>query len=164
MYGLPRRRSGVGMAARACLGHTGVFNFAACAFLGAAGAFEVVAPCLPRNRKGVRNGCSRLRRSLTLLCATCFVHGHAWVHITCICINIREVPCRAVPCRALSFRAVPLFHVPCFEIPCRATNSRAVPWDSMPCQNIPCRALGFRAMPEIPVPCRALGLRFPILG
>ena len=159
MYGLPRRRSGVGMAARACLGHTGVFNFAACAFLGAAGAFEVVAPCLPRNRKGVRNGCSRLRRSLTLLCATCFVHGHAWVHITCICINIREVPCRA-----LSFRAVPLFHVPCFEIPCRATNSRAVPWDSMPCQNIPCRALGFRAMPEIPVPCRALGLRFPILG
>ena len=49
------------MAARACLGHTGAFKFAARAFLGAAGAFEVAAPGLPRNRKGVRNGCSRLR-------------------------------------------------------------------------------------------------------
>ena len=73
------------MAARACLGHTGAFKFAARAFLGAAGAFEVAAPGLPRNRKGVRNGCSRLRRSLTLLCApfSCMdMHGftlHAYV-------------------------------------------------------------------------------------
>ena len=73
------------MAARACLGHTGAFKFAARAFLGGAGAFEVAAPGLPRNRKGVRNGCSRLRRSLTLLCApfSCMdMHGftlHAYL-------------------------------------------------------------------------------------